>query len=148
MVKRSILLASASTQKMTTVNILQTSQCLATFVLSNTTFQKEKHSLPSCFSNDQKTKNQHDNLLIAHRWCSSVLSCSTRKPALTDSDHKPLTSTIKLRLKSFTTRAKTPNHNITSIRSEKCTQEYQPELKKLSKLSPITEKLSIQQAWE
>ena len=100
-------------------------------VISNTTFQKKRHSLYTWRSNDNRTKNQIDYMLISRRWRTSVNNTFNTKLFLTDTDHKPVISVIRLRLKAYTKKAKTIAYNLGSLRKPAVADEFKDTLHSL-----------------
>ena len=100
-------------------------------VLSNTTFQKKIHSLYTWRSNDNKTKNQIDYMLIPKRWITSVINTYNTRIFLTDTDHKPVISMIRLRLKAYTKKAKTIRYNLGSLLKPEVAEEFRYTLREM-----------------
>lgn len=66
--------------------------------ITNTQFRRGPHQLATWKSNDGKTRNQIDYIMINKRWRSSVLNTRTRwKDLALSSDHALLTMTFRLR---------------------------------------------------
>ena len=101
------------------------------FVLSNTTFQKKIHSLYTWRSNDNKTKNQIDYMLIPKRWRTSVINTYNTRLFLSHTDHKPVISMIRLRLKAYTKKAKTIRYNLGSLRKPEVAEEFRYTLREM-----------------
>ncbi len=66
--------------------------------------QHPRRHLETWYSNDQRTKNQIDYVLVRARWASSVLDCRSYRGADTgsanNSDHVLLRAAVRLRLKA------------------------------------------------
>ncbi len=57
------------------------------FVVSSTRFQHPQRHLVTWFSNDGRTRNQIDHMLVRSRWASSVIDCRAYNGAQTGSEH-------------------------------------------------------------
>ena len=92
-------------------------------VVTSTTFRKKRHTLHTWTSNDHKTRNKIDHIVISRRWRYSLKNIDNIPKFKSDSDHRPVVSTIQLKLKSYTNsyassrmtsptsaRTKTPPH--------------------------------------
>ena len=73
-------------------------------VITNTRFQHPRRHLVTWKSNDGRTENQIDYLLVRSRWASSVLDCRAYWGADTGSangsDHALVRATVRIRLKA------------------------------------------------
>ncbi len=56
-------------------------------VVPGTRFQHPQHHLSTWFSNDGRTRNQINHMLMRLRWASSVIDCRAYTGAQTDSEH-------------------------------------------------------------
>ncbi len=56
-------------------------------VVSSTRFQHPQRHLVAWFSNDGRTRNQIDHMLVRSRWASSVVDCRAYNGAQTGSEH-------------------------------------------------------------
>ena len=70
-----------------------------TLVIANTLFQKHKRRLYTRTSPDGQHWNQIDYILCSQSWRSSIQSTKTRTGADCGSDHEPLITKFRLKLK-------------------------------------------------
>ena len=68
-------------------------------VIANTLFQQHKRRLYTWTSPDGQHQNQIDYILCSQRWRSSIQSAKTRPGADCGSDHEPLITKFRLKLK-------------------------------------------------
>ena len=101
-------------------------------VLSNTTFQKSVHKLPTWISNDGRTQNQIDFILISRRWRSGIDDVRTvgQKNCLIQSDHKMLKAKLKVKLKVYTKAPKSFRHDVNTLRNPKVSDAFRKDLKR------------------
>ena len=71
-------------------------------VLRKTTFQKRRIRLPTWYSNDHRTKNQIDFIMVPRKMRSSVQDATVRRNHLLDSDHSPVIVKLRIKLKRYT----------------------------------------------
>lgn len=99
------------------------------FLIANTCFQQHPRRLVTWNSPDKRTRNQIDFIMVPLRFRSSVLNVKTYPGADCNSDHNPVVSRIRLRLKT----TKKPNSkwrpDYTTCKSE----EKRIELQKTTK---------------
>ncbi len=76
--------------------------------VTNTRFQHPTRHLVTWYSNDQRTRNQNDYVLVRARWASSVMDCRAYKGtdtgSLNNSDHALLRAAFRSRLKAHRRR--------------------------------------------
>ena len=70
-----------------------------TLVIANSLFQQHKRRLYTWTSPDDQYRNQMDYILCSQRWRSSIQSAKTRPGADCGSDHEPLITKFRLKLK-------------------------------------------------
>ena len=92
--------------------------------ISNNTFQKKKHSLFTWSSNDKKTRNQIDYVLISRRRRTSITNTFSTRCFLTDTDHKPVISDIKLKVEAYTKKAEVVRYNLESLRKPDVAEKF------------------------
>ncbi len=77
-------------------------------VVTNTRFEHPTRRLVTWYSNDQRTRNQIDYVLVRARWASSFMDCRAYKGAVTsslnNSDHALLRAAFRIRLKAHRPR--------------------------------------------
>ena len=73
----------------------------STLVIANTLFQQHKRRLYTWTSPDGQPGNQTDYSLSSQRWRSSIYSTKRRPGADCGSDHEPLTTKFRLKLKKI-----------------------------------------------
>ena len=71
-------------------------------VLCKTTFEKRRIRLPTWYSNDHRTKNQIDFIMVPRKMRSSVQDATVRRNHLLDSDHSPVIVKLRIKLKRYT----------------------------------------------
>ncbi len=73
-------------------------------VVSSTRFQHPQRHLVTWFSNDGRTRNQIDHMLVRPHWASSVIDCRAYNGAQTGnehgSDHAMVRARLRLRMKA------------------------------------------------
>ena len=81
-------------------------------VIANTLFQQHKRRCYTWTSPDGQHQNQIDYIICSQRWRSSIHSAKTRLGADCGSDHEPLISKFRLKLKKA---GKTTRHDLNQI---------------------------------
>ena len=84
-------------------------------VISNTLFQQHKKRLSTWTSPDGQHRNQIDYILCSQRWRSSIQSAKTRLGADGGSDHEPLITKFRLKLKKVGKTARPFRYNLNQI---------------------------------
>ena len=87
-------------------------------IIGNTWFQQHPRRLWTWKSPDDNTKNQIDFILINKRFRNSLLSVKTRPGADCNSDHVPLTGTLRIKLKKIKKARNNAQLNLELIRSD------------------------------
>ena len=109
--------------------------------VTNTTFEKNPRALVTLLSNDDRTKNQVDYILVKQRWRSSVLDvASTRHNTVLDSDHKMLLA----KLKAYTKNVRHSNLDMASLQIPAVLNAYRDSL---GSLFPTSLDDNIGTAW-
>ena len=70
-------------------------------VIANALFQQHKRRLCTWTSPDGQHRNQTDDILCSQRWRSSIQSTKTRPGPYCGSDHEPLITKFRLKLKKI-----------------------------------------------
>ena len=70
-------------------------------IIGNTLFQQHKRRLYTGTSPDSQYQNEIDYIISSQRWRSSTKSAKTRQGADCSSDHEPLISNFRLKLKKI-----------------------------------------------
>ncbi len=68
-------------------------------VVSSTRFQHPQRHLVTLFSNDGRTRNQIDHMLVRSRWASSVIDCRAYNGAQSGSEHGSDRAMVRARLR-------------------------------------------------
>ena len=84
-------------------------------VLVNTLFQQHKRRLYPWTSSDGQHQNQIDYILCSQRWRSSIQSPKTRPGADCGSDHEPLITKFRLKLKKVGKTARSFKYDLNQI---------------------------------
>ena len=100
-------------------------------VVSSTTFRKKRHTLHTWTSNDHKTRKQIDHIVISRRWRSSITNIDNIPKFKSDSDHRPVVSTIQLKLKSYTKQLRVVKYDLANLRKDKVSTAYKMKLHEL-----------------
>ena len=104
---------------------------LNNLVVSSTTFRKKRHTLHTWTLNEQKTRNQVDHIVNSRRWRSSITNIDNIPKLKSDSDHRPVVSTIQLKLKSYTKQLRVVKYDIANLREDKVSNAYKMKLHEL-----------------
>ena len=98
-------------------------------ILANSTFCKKRHLLYTWRSNDGRTSNQIDFILIPRHWRSSVLNPrATSHNTVLDSDHRMVTASLRLKLKKYTNTTRATRYNVQALHSAGTAQRFNNEL--------------------
>ena len=84
-------------------------------VIANTLFQQHKRRLYTWTSPDGQHQNQIDYILCSQRWRSSIQSPKTRPGADCGSDHEPLITKFRLKLKKVGKTARSFKYDLNQI---------------------------------
>ena len=84
-------------------------------VIANTLFQQLKRSLYTWTSPDGQHRNQIDCIPCSQRWRSSIQSTKTRPGADCGSDHEPLITKFRLKLKKVGKTARSFKYDLKQI---------------------------------
>ena len=89
--------------------------------LSSTKFRKKRHKLYTWTSNDHKTGNQIDHIVILRRWRTSIINI----------DNRTVVSTIQLKLKSYSKYLRVAKYNLANLRKDEVSTTYKMKLHEL-----------------
>ena len=112
-------------------------------VLCNTTFQKRRIRLPTWYSNDHRTKNQIDFIMVPRKMTSSVQDATVRRNHLLDSDHSPVIVKLLIKLKRYTKKGSRVRFNVAELKDAKSRDQY---MQLLDSDSPTLD--TVDTAWE